>query len=99
MAINNKITAILLYKHIFYIDLLALSIPSTVFLTRFSMTAFCTVKYMTSLSTAFGHTNRKCPKENLNLNAFGQGDYCNFLDIQKIGNSADSAVICLLNVY
>ena len=44
--------------------LLALSIPRTVFLSLFSMIAFCT-----------------CPKENLNLHDFGQGDYCNFLDI------------------
>ena len=65
-------------------DLLALSIPSTVFLSQFSIIALCTVarvKYMTSLSPVFGTQNRKCPKENLNLRVFYQGEYCNFLGI------------------
>ena len=35
----------------------------------------------TSLSPVFGTQNRKYPKENLNLHVFGQGDYCNFLDV------------------
>ena len=53
-------------------DLLALSIPSTVFLSQFSMIA---------LSPVFGMQNRKCPKENLNFHIFDRGDYCNFLDV------------------
>ena len=72
------------YKHIFYINLLALSIPSTVFLSQFSMIAlsfYARVKYMTSLSPVFGTQNGKCPKENLNLHVFDQNDYCNFLDV------------------
>ena len=62
-------------------DLLALSIPRTVFLSQFSMIASCTVKYMTSLSPVFGTQNQKCLKENLNLHVFNQGEYCNFLDV------------------
>ena len=65
----------------FYMDLLALSVPSTVFLSQFLMILHARVKYMTSLSPVFGTQNRKCPKENLNLHVFDQGDYCNFLDV------------------
>ena len=71
------------YKHIFNIDLLALSIPSTVFLSPFLMIAFCTcyVGLYDIIIDSIWNTNRKCLKENLNLHVFGLGDYCNFLYI------------------
>ena len=62
-------------------DLLPLSIPRTVFLSLFSMIAFCTCKVDDIIIASIWNTNRKCPKEILNLHDFGQGDYCNFLDI------------------
>ena len=64
-----------IYKHILYIDLPVLSIHSTEFISQFSMIAFCTCEVHDVIIDSIWNTQRKCLKENLNLNIFCKDDF------------------------